>query len=84
MCSPVGTQISAGIPNITGTIITIGATLGGLIAAQTSTNWTSKFGSGTHNFQTVTFNATGCSQVYGSSDTVTPNSISTGFYIKYV
>ena len=57
--------------------------LGGLIATQALVNWTSKFGGGTQNFQTVTLNATGCSPVYGSSDTVTPNSIAVGFYIKF-
>ena len=62
----------------------IRSALGGLIATQTFENWSSKFGGGTQNFQTVTLSATGCSPVYGSSDTVTPNSISTGFYIKYV
>lgn len=58
--------------------------LGGLIATQAFVTWSSKFGNGTQAFQTVTLDATGCSPVYGSSDTVTPNSISTGFYIKYV
>lgn len=79
--------MGAGLPNITG-----GFTLFQMLSLDTAsgafrvTKGNSPYGSrvqGSHSDETFTLDASRSSSIYGNSDTVTPLSLSTKFFIKY-
>ena len=84
----MGTLISAGIPNIIGTLTINGGvpdTQSGFVTGVFSGDLSDYKDSGGYGKQVskITFDASLCSTVYGNSTTVTPNSVAVGFYIKF-
>lgn len=80
----VGSLINAGLPNITGNIdiaTSIGRPSGALNF--TGSDWANPntWVPGGNNF--LNLDASRSSSIYGSSSTVTPNSLKVGFYISY-
>lgn len=77
----------AGLPNIIGDIQTFNyntpeTTSGAFQQTTTVTNRSTTIGAGA-GYQTINFNASRSSSIYGSSETVTPLSLSSIFVIKY-
>ena len=92
--STAGSSISAGLPNITGSITSTYLSLGNNRAETTTHsgalidgNYTQKSASGTatnaYYMSTISFNASSSNSIYGSSSTVSVSSKTVRFIIKY-
>lgn len=83
--SDVGTQIAAGLPNITGSVTTTGANLSGASGAFTAGTSAKNRDDvlDTNGNKVLTFTASRCSSVYGNSSTVQPPSQIVHLCIKY-
>ena len=77
--------MSAGLPNITGTTKSYAVQAGSGSGALTSTiTHTAKlWGSNTTKIASLSLDASNSNDIYDNSSTVTPESLSTKFFIKY-
>lgn len=85
--SLLNTRISAGLPNVIGTLVNDvmhnnNSASGALTKVQTESPVCPRGGE-KFVFNTINFNASLCSPIYGNSITVTPLSNSCKYFIKY-
>lgn len=83
-------RISCGLPNLYGHIeaganwdIFSDKACSGVFSSPGRSNWVYGQGGYVYNWSTIEFHASSYDSIYGSSNTVTPVSLTTKYYVKY-